>query len=480
MVMNSGDKTDGVPPTCQSTAQRVGAARPRLTLVLMCMGMFVVLLDVTIVNVAIPAIGQQFGTSISGIQWVVTAYTIAIASLLLLGGSLGDRFGHRRVVLVGFLVFAAASAGCGLAPGMAILIASRSLQGLGAALLLPGTIAVITDLYPDRAEQTRALGIWAGISSLALPAGPLLGGLVVTSMSWQWIFLFNLPIIAVAICGILWFVPDRRALAPAVTFDVAGVALAAISLTAVTYAVTSTHRFGEISLMIACVAAIGFLVRERHAAYPVLPLQLFRNRHFSGANTIAFLMNLVTNGSLFVITLYLQEIHRSTPLAAGAALLPLFVPLAGLAPFAGRLAARYGPCPVIVPGALFAGAGEAALVLTGPTASYPALLPTLVGIGVGTGLVSAPVVAAAVGAVEPTRAGLASAANNTVRQTGTALGIAVFGTVAGTPTLEHSFLAGVHRLGVAAAAVWVVIVILAVTTTSRLHRVKQHSSRCRC
>jgi MFS transporter, DHA2 family, methylenomycin A resistance protein len=442
------------PVTSESAANP--ATHAGLILAVMCTGMFVVLLDVTVINVAVPAIGHEFAATLAGIQWVVTAYTITIASLLLIGGTLGDRIGHRRIVLIGFTIFAGASLACGIAPTIGALIIARSFQGLGAALLLPGTIAIIADAYPNRADQARALGVWSGTSSLALPSGPLLSGILVSSIGWRWIFLLNIPIAIIAVIGIRVAVPTRAQHHRENThFDVVGVATAAATLTAVIYAVTSSTGRAA-ALTIAIVAFVAFIIRERHAAHPALPLRLFRHPPFTGANVVAGLMNLATNGTLFLTTLYLQEIHRYSPLAAGVALLPLFIPLAGLAPLAGRLAARYGPRPAILTGALFAGVGEAALMLIGTSTPYIALLPTLLGIGIGTGLVTAPVIATAVAAVSPTRSGLASGVNNTVRQTGTALGVAIFGSIAGSPHASDTFISNAHSLGIAAAAIWAI------------------------
>jgi MFS transporter, DHA2 family, methylenomycin A resistance protein len=444
------------------------ATHARLFLAVMCTGMFVVLLDVTVINVAIPAIGHEFAATLAEIQWVVTAYTITIASLLLFGGTLGDRIGHRRIVLIGFTVFAGASLACGIAPTIGALIIARGFQGLGAALLLPGTIAVIADAYPNRADQARAIGIWSGTSSLALPSGPLLSGILASSIGWRWIFLVNIPIAIVAIIGIRITVPPRGGQHRNDTlFDFVGVATAAAALIAVTYAVTSSSGRAA-ALMIAVVAFVAFIIREYCAAHPALPLRLFRHPPFSGANAVAGLMNLVTNGTLFLTTLYLQEVRQYSPLAAGIALLPLFIPLAALAPLAGRLAARYGPRPAILTGAVLAGVGEAALMLIGANTSYIALFPTLLGIGIGTGLVTAPVVATAVAAVSPTRSGLASGVNNTVRQTGTALGVAIFGAVAGSTNTPDTFISNTHLLGIAAAAIWAVaFTITAATVPAR-------------
>ncbi|WP_051579452.1 MFS transporter [Pseudonocardia acaciae] len=390
-------------------------ARPAAVLTVMCVGMFLVLLDVTVVNVALPSIGAGFGTGAAGLPWVVDGYAFAIAGLLLAGGTLGDRIGHRRVVMIGLALFGVASAACGLAPSLDALVVARAGQGAGAALLLPGSLAVITHAYPDRAAQARALGIWAGVSSLALPAGPLLGGLLVTAGGWRLVFDINIPVVAGA--------------------------LVAVPL---------------------LVAKAG----RRSGRGPALPpLALVTRGTFVGPNLAALLMNFVINGALFVLTLYLQGVRHLSPLAAGLALLPLFVPIAVLAPVAGRLAGRFGPRPVLVAGASVAAAGAAGLALLGPSASHLAVLPAMLGLGVGGGLFTAPVVASAVRALPPAWSGLAAGVNNTARQCGTALGVAVFGAVAGAPAAAVQFGRRLGYLAVVGAALWLVALALSARVT---------------
>lgn len=437
--------------------------RPKLVLLLMCAGMFLVLLDVSVINVAIPAIAAGLSTDTGGVGWVVDGYAVVLAALLLSGGVLGDRIGHRRAVVAGLLVFGLASVACALAPSLAVLVAARAGQGVGAALLLPCSVAVITEAYPGRAEQARALGIWAGVSSLALPAGPLLGGVLVQVFGWQSIFWVNPPIVVAVVIATLLAVPagraDRRR-----RLDPAGAALAAVALASLVYAVIAAGRGAGWPLVagaaaVAVCAAAGLIVVERRATAPTLPLDALRGKAFTGTNLLALTMNLATNGTLFVVTLYLQSVRGVPPAAAGLLLVPIFVPLVALSPIAGRLTARYGPRRPMLAGALIAAVGSAALLAT--TADphrdgYLSLLPTLLGVGVGVGLFTAPVVAAALRSAPPGRAGLANGVVNTARQAGTALGIAVFGAVVGAATHPYHFVAGLHRLGIAAALVWLV------------------------
>jgi MFS transporter, DHA2 family, methylenomycin A resistance protein len=431
-------------------------------LVVMCAGMFLVLLDVTVVNVAVPSITNGLRTSTAGVQWVVDAYTVTLASLLLAGGAAGDRLGHRRVVVTGLAIFGAASAACALAPTPGLLVAARAAQGVGAALLLPGSIAAIADAYPDRAAQARALGVWAAVSSLALPAGPLLGGVIVSTAGWRAVFWINPPVVAVCLAGVLAWVraSGRRS---GRRLDLAGVALATLCLAATVYAVIAASGSAVAALAaggVAAVSAVGLIVTERRVADPLLPPELFIRPAFRAVTVSALIMNLTSNGLLFLLSRYLQSILGQRPLTAGLMLLPLFAPLAVTSPLAGRLTARYGPRPVMLTGAGIAAAGQLCLLLVTPATGYPRLVPALLGVGFGVGLFTAPVVAAAMRVVPAERSGLASGINNTARQAGTALGVAIFGAVAGSPAHADHFIAALRWLGVAAAIGWLLVAAL--------------------
>lgn len=439
------------------------ARRRAALLTTMCVGMFLVQLDVTVVNVALPDIRAGLGTSLSGQQWVVVAYAVVLAGLLLVGGALGDRFGHRRVVLTGLLLFGVASLACGAAPSPAALIAGRAVQGLGAALLLPGTLAVITRAFPDRAAQARAVGIWAGVSALALPAGPLLGGALVSGPGWRAVFLVNLPVVLIAVPATLAVVerdvptPDRR-------LDLPGAALAALTLAAAVFAVISLEGGAgdprvAVSAGLAVVGLAGFVVREHRAVAPMVPPAVWRSPAFGVANLVAAAMNLVGIGVVFVMTLYLQTVQGHPAVVAGAMLLPLFVPLAALAPVTGRLVGRVGPRPPMTAGLVVGIVGCLALVGLRPESGYLRLLPVLLGLGVGMGLLTAAVVAAAVRAVEPERSGLASGVNNAARQSAGAVAVALFGLLAGSPTDPGRFTAGLGVVGVLGATVWALALV---------------------
>jgi DHA2 family methylenomycin A resistance protein-like MFS transporter len=463
----------------------------------MCAGYFLVLLDVTIVNVALPRIGSGLHAGVSGLQWVVDGYAIALAALMLGGGTVGDLHGHKRIVLAGFGLFGLASLGCGFAQATGVLVGFRVLQGMGAALMLPGTLAVITSSYPDGPARARAIGIWAGIGSAALPAGPLLGGALTQAVSWRAIFFLNVPIVAVAV------VIAARAVRESTgnqgrRLDVAGIVLGATLLALTTFAFIEVGHRGigvavAVAICAAVIVAVAFSLVERGREDPMLPLALFRRPAFSASNAVAGTMNLATLGLLFVLTLYLQDVRGLSALAAGTDLLPLFLPLSLIAPVGGRITGRIGPRRPMLAGLLLAAVGVALLTLAGASSSYWTLLPALLLWGLGLALLTPAVVAAALGSVAGgsvaggsvagssvaggsvaggsvadgsvaggsvadgsvagERAGLASAVNNTARQAAGAVGIAAFGALAGSPA-GHGFLTGFHAAAIIAAGLF--------------------------
>jgi DHA2 family methylenomycin A resistance protein-like MFS transporter len=425
-----------------------------LTLVVMCVGMFLVLLDVTIVNVALPRIHADLGASVASLQWIVDGYGLALAALMLPFGDLGDRCGHKRVVLAGLAVFGTGSLGAGLAPGPHTLVAARVVQGTGAALLLPGTLAVVSRAYEQPAERARAIGIWAAISATALPAGVIGGGALVEGPGWRWAFLVNLPIVAVAFAVALVVVRETRAPSGRAP-DPAGTALTASLLATTTYAIIETSAIAgaaAVALLVALVAV------ERRVAEPMLPPALFHRRAFTAATAVAGTMNLCSNGTLFVLTLCLQDVQHRSPLGAALVCLPAFAMLSLVGPTAGRAVARFGPPAPLAVGLTCAGCGLA-LLAAGPS------LPAFVLWGGGLGLMTPAIVAAAMGAVEPERAGLAAAVNNTARQAGTAIGIAVAGALAGSPPGS-----GLRAVALGAGAIYLVAAVAAAWGSRLLHR----------
>jgi MFS transporter, DHA2 family, methylenomycin A resistance protein len=441
-----------------ASPQDASQTSPWLVLTVMCVGYFLVLLDVTIVNVALPDIGRHLGGGVAGLQWVVDGYALALASLLLAGGTAGDLRGHKRIVLRGLVLFGAGSLACGLAPGIGFLVAARVFQGIGAALMLPGTLAIISRAFPERGQQARAIGIWAAIGSIALPVGPLLGGVLVQGFGWRSVFLLNVPLVAFAIVAAARTVEESRNEA-ARRFDRVGTTLGAGLLAAATFTVIRAGERGFDPLVgagavltIALVA--GFLRVERAGADPMLPLGLFRRRAFRAANAAAGVMNFATLGLLFLLTQYLQGIRHHSALAAGIALLPLAAPLSLLSPLTGHLNARLGPKLPMLLGLVLLAASGVTLLDVSPSSGFGGLLPTLLLWGIGIGLLTPAVVAAAVASVEPERAGLASGVNNTARQTGGVFGIAIFGAIAGSAANAGNFTSGMHVAGLLAASLF--------------------------
>ncbi|PTM85730.1 DHA2 family methylenomycin A resistance protein-like MFS transporter [Streptomyces sp. VMFN-G11Ma] len=433
----------------------------------MCTGYFLVLLDVTVVNVALPGIGSDLGTDVGGLQWVVDGYALALAALMLTSGTAGDLYGHRRVVLGGLAVFGVGSLVCGLAPSVGVLVAARVVQGVGAALLLPGTLAIISRAFPDDAGRARAIGVWAGIGSLALPAGPLLGGALVDGLGWRAIFLINVPIVLVALVWAAAIVRESGK-ERARRLDVPGVLLAGLLLLATSYAFIEGGRAGAgapqvlvaVALAVLAVPALAVVERRRGEA-AMLPVSLLRRPVFDAANVVAGIMNLGTLGTLFVLMLFLQSVQHRSALLAGAVVIPLFAPLAIIAPFGGRITSRIGSRLPAAAGLLMAVAGLALLALAAPHSSYLVLLPAFLLWGTGMGLLTPAVVAAAISSVPGERAGLASAMNNTARQTGGAIGIAVAGAVAGQPAGTAQFVRGFHAVALGAAGLYAVGAVLA-------------------
>jgi DHA2 family methylenomycin A resistance protein-like MFS transporter len=428
----------------------------------MCVGYFLVLLDVTIVNVALPRIGSGLHANVSELQWVVDGYALALASLMLAGGTVGDLHGHKRVVLAGLVVFGAASLACGLAPSIAALIAARAIQGLGAAMLLPGTLAIISTTFRQGRAQARAIGLWAGIGSLALPAGPLLGGLLISGFGWRAIYLINVPLVLVSSIAAL-LVVNESSNPRGHRLDPSGAVVGSVALLAMTFAFIEGGRTGAgspevIGAIVAAVLLAGLfvVVENRRGSAAMLPLSLFRRPAFTVANAAAGTMNLCTLGALFVLTLFLQTVQHRSPLVAGLELIPLFAPLAVIAPLAGRLTSKIGPRAPMAVGLLIAGLGIGLLATVGANSHYLVILPAFLLWGIGLGVLTPAVVAAAIGAVPSERSGLASAINNTSRQAGGAIGIAIAGAIAGSPASHNSFLSGLHAVALVAALLYLV------------------------
>jgi DHA2 family methylenomycin A resistance protein-like MFS transporter len=458
----------------EKRAVTTGTGRRGLVLLIMTVGYFLVLLDVTIINVTLPSIRGALGAGVSELQWVVDGYAVALAALLLTGGTLGDLYGHKRVVLKGLAVFGIASLACGLAPTPGALIGARVVQGVGAAVLLPGTLAIITRAYQgDRGAQARAISVWAAVGSLALPAGPLLGGLLVEAAGWRSVFLINLPVVALSMLASARMVRESEG-ASEQRLDWPGALLAAALLAALTLAFIEGGHAGWTSVPViaagicAALALVCFIFVENRSLSPMLPLRFFRVPGFTGANAVAGLMNLVALGTIFVLTLYLQVVQGHSALLAGFQTVPMFAPLSALAPLGGRLTARLGPRLPMAGGLAIGVFGMVLLSRLEADSNYlTSLLPPMVCIGVCLGLLTPAVVAAAMRSVPDSRSGLASGANNTARQACGAIGVALFGAFAGSPDSVGSFLTGLHAASLVGAGLWVVGIVLTLTLVGR-------------
>ena len=420
-------------------------------------GYFFVLLDVTIVNVALARIGSGLGGSRSELQWVVDAYALVLAAGMLGAGDLADRAGSRRLFLAGLVAFGGASALCAAAPSATVLIGARAIQGLGAAAILPSSLAIVNQLFPDPAERPKAIGVWAGLGGSALVLGPVLGGLLVGPLGWRAIFWLNVPLVIAAVVGGLSTLPEGSR-AKGARVDVAGQALGTAALAALVFALIEGGEggFGALPALMgigfALVALVGFVAVERRLSAasasapeeapedagsrrPLLDLAWFRRPEFTGANAGAGLMNLGTLGGLFALGLYLQEAEGLSPLEAGLALVPLALPLAALTPFTGRLVGRVGPRLPAGLGLAMSGAGYLGTALVGATdIDTPIGWAFLAVAGAGMGVAVPGLVAGATEALGPDRAGIASAVNNTSRQVGGAIGVALIGGLASIST----------------------------------------------
>lgn len=438
--------------------------RPLCPLTLgLCAGYFLVLLDVTVVNVALPRIDADLHAGSAGLAWVVDAYSVPLAALLLGSGAVGDVLGHRRVVLLGFTGFGAASALCAVAPTIAVLVAARAVQGVGAALMLPGTLALLVENVPDEATRSRVVGAWAAIGGAALPAGPVLGGLLVQAAGWRAVFWLCVPVIAVAVLPVVRLPRPVPQPGPSRHVDWAGAAILVTALaclvTAIIEAPSSTVPAALLASAAGC-AVVAFVVVEHRVEQPLLPVPRAARRPLGLACLVAGLMNLCALGGLFVLTQVFQDVHGLDPLYAGLLTLPVMLPLPLLGSPAGRLTSRIGVWRTSALGLVVAAAGFAgtAATLSSPGSGYVALACVLALWGAGLGLLTPAVVSAALRAT-PGASGLASGASNTSRQTGGALGVAIFAAVAG-PAGGDGFLTHAVWLFVAASAVFALASVL--------------------
>ncbi len=408
-----------------------GTTRGRTVIAAASLGSGLTFLDSSVVNIALPAIGAELDASLAQLQWVVNGYLFALSALILLGGSLGDRFGRRRIFVLGTVWFAIASALCGLAPTAEALVAARVLQGVGGALLTPGSLAMIQGAFvPD--DRSPAIGAWSGISGIATAIGPLVGGLLIDYVSWRWIFLINPPLAVLTVVLARW-VPETCDPRAHGRFDVLGAVLASTALAALTIALIGwTDPLMPLAAAVAVVSAIAFLLRERRATEPMVPLWLFGNRTFSAAN----LMTLLVYGALGAITFFLvielQTVSGWPALSAGLATLPITICLLLLAARGGALGQRIGPRIPMTFGPLVMAGGTLLLLTVGPDVVWwRDVLPGMTIFGLGLALMVAPLTATVLAAAPADHTGLASGINNAVARAGSLLAIAALPAVVG-------------------------------------------------
>jgi EmrB/QacA subfamily drug resistance transporter len=422
---------------------RLRSARGRGVLLATVLGSGIAFLDSTVVNVALPALGRELHAGMDGLQWTMDGYLLTLTALLLPGGSLGDALGRRKTFVAGLAWFALASAACGLAPSIGALVAARAVQGAGAALLVPGSLAVLRSSFAED-EQGRAVGAWTGFSGVTTALGPLLGGWLISAWSWRVVFFLNLPLAAVAVWVGLRCIPESRA-GGAARLDWPGAIAATLGLGGAVYALIEApaRRPGVAAAAAAgAVLLAAFLWIEARRPVPMLPLGLFRSRQFSGANAVTLAVYFALSGSTFLLILHLQGVLGYSPLAAGAALTPITVLLLVLSPAAGKLATRVGYRAPMTAGSLIAGGGVALLAGVGRGSSYlSGLLPGIAVLGLGMATLIAPLTTAVLAGAAERHAGIAAAVNAAVARLAGLLAVALLPLLAGIAAADPASLA---------------------------------------
>ncbi|MFE2169210.1 MFS transporter [Streptomyces sp. NPDC059447] len=405
-----------------------------LVLAICCMSLLIVSLDNTVLNVALPTMRTELDASVAGMQWTIDAYTLVLASLLMLMGSTADRIGRRKVFVTGLVLFTAGSLLCSLAPGLEWLIAFRMVQAVGGAMLNPVAMSIITNTFTDPAQRARAIGVWGAVAGISMAAGPLIGGLLVDSVGWRSIFWVNLPIGLLALVLTLRHIPESRAARPRRP-DPVGQVLIMVLLGCVTYGIIEAPSAGWSSpvivgcALVSVVALVGLLVYEPRREEPLIDFRFFRSVPFSGATVIAVSAFASMAGFLFLNTLYLQDVRKLDALNAGLYMLPMAAMTLVIAPLSGRLVGSRGPrLPLLIAGSAMGASGLLFAVFRGET-STPLLFTGYVLFGIGFGMVNAPVTNTAVSGMPRSQAGVAAAIASTSRQTGSTLGVAVVGAV---------------------------------------------------
>jgi EmrB/QacA subfamily drug resistance transporter len=437
------------------------------------------MLDGTVVNVALPRIGRNLHAGLTALQWTVNAYTLTLSGFLLLGGALGDRLGRRRIYLVGVVWFTIASVGCALAPAAGVLLAMRALQGVGAALLTPGSLAILEAVF-RREDRAAAVGAWSGLGGVATAIGPVVGGVLVGVAPWGWrlVFLINVPIAAVVVVLAVRFVPETRDEQARGRLDIGGAVLAAAGLALLVYGLTEGPQRGWAGWPVACLLAgiavlALFLLSQARGRNPMMPLSLFRARQFVAANAVTLVLYAALSGALFLIPVQLQRGSGFTPVLAGSALLPVTLVMLLLSARMGRLATRIGPRWPMTVGPVVAGLGLALLVRVGTHASYVTdLLPAVLIFAFGLSATVAPLTATALAAAPARQVGVASAVNNDIARTAGLLAVAVLPGAAGISPTAYAhpaeLSAGFHHAMLIAAGLCVLGGVLSAVLVPRL------------
>ncbi|WP_298871929.1 MFS transporter [uncultured Bradyrhizobium sp.] len=440
-------------PKARNTRSAQAASAP--TLAAMSLGYGVVQLDVTIVNTALDAMGKSLGGGVAELQWVVSAYTIAFAAFILTSGALGDRIGAKRIFMAGFAIFTAASLACALSPNAITLIGARLVQGLAAAILVPNSLALLNHAYPDDRARGRAVAVWAAGASLALTAGPFVGGALITVVGWRAIFLVNLPI-GLAGLWLSWRYATETTRARSREIDLPGQLAAIGALGALAGAIIEAGALGWdhpaviAAFVTSAVLAALFVWREGRTAQPMLPLSLFSHRLFTLTTIVGLLVNVAIYGLIFVLSLYFQRINGLSAWWTGLAFVPMMGAVLPVNLLAPRLSERIGPCPTIVAGACISAFGCLGLVWIEAGTSYWAIFAQMIAISSGLGLLVPPLTSTLLGSVEKARSGIAAGVLNATRQTGSVLGVALFGSLVAS---DRAFMTGLHQSLIISAAV---------------------------